>query len=224
MSLSHLFEALAEIWAEQSTRILRSGLEVGFRSAQIYITSADGGSSPKQLTADGRNHGDPDWSPDGKSLIFGSIPFMERDGKTVISLLDTSTHRLSTLPNSEGLYSPHWSPDGRYIAAESSDGQTLMLFEFKTAKWAEWAKIPIDHKNWSHDGKFLYYSTSGVESAFYRLRANAHTPERIVSLKEMGHQTMWPFGAWTGLAPDDSPLALRDIGVQEIYALDWRAP
>ena len=29
---------------------------------------------------------------------------------------------------------------------------------------------------------------------------------------------------WTGLAPDDSPLVLRDIGTQEIYALDWAAP
>jgi len=196
---------------------------------QIYVTSAEGGSSPKQLTADGRNHADPDWSPDGKSLIFGGIPFMERDGKSVISLLDTSTHRLSTLPNSEGLRSPHWSPDGRYIAAVSSDGQTLMLFEFKTAKWAEWAKIPIEYMyieymNWSRDGKFLYFSTSGIKSAFYRLPVNVHTPEWVVSLRDMGRQTMWPFGSWTSLAPDDSPIALRDIGVQEIYALDWQAP
>jgi hypothetical protein len=29
---------------------------------------------------------------------------------------------------------------------------------------------------------------------------------------------------WTGLAPDDSPLALRDISTQEIYAIDWDAP
>jgi hypothetical protein len=26
------------------------------------------------------------------------------------------------------------------------------------------------------------------------------------------------------LAPDDSPILLRDIGSQEIYALDWDAP
>ena len=30
--------------------------------------------------------------------------------------------------------------------------------------------------------------------------------------------------AWTGLAADDSPLMLRDVGTQEIYALDWQAP
>ena len=32
------------------------------------------------------------------------------------------------------------------------------------------------------------------------------------------------FGSWTGLAPDDSPLALRDISTYEIYALDWQLP
>jgi hypothetical protein len=31
----------------------------------------------------------------------------------------------------------------------------------------------------------------------------------------------WP---WIGLAPDGSPLLVRDIGTQEIYALDWQAP
>jgi len=25
-------------------------------------------------------------------------------------------------------------------------------------------------------------------------------------------------------APDDSPLVLRDVGAQDIYALDWQTP
>ncbi len=29
---------------------------------------------------------------------------------------------------------------------------------------------------------------------------------------------------WFGLAPDDSLLVLRDVGSQEIYAIDWEAP
>ena len=31
-------------------------------------------------------------------------------------------------------------------------------------------------------------------------------------------------GAWCSLAPDDSPLVLRDVGSQEIYALDLQLP
>ena len=32
------------------------------------------------------------------------------------------------------------------------------------------------------------------------------------------------FGPWYGLSPDDSPLFLRDIATQEIYALDVELP
>ena len=31
-------------------------------------------------------------------------------------------------------------------------------------------------------------------------------------------------GTWCGLGPDDSPLILRDVGSQEIYALDLQLP
>jgi hypothetical protein len=43
--------------------------------------------------------------------------------------------------------------------------------------------------------------------------------ERLFSLKNIRLADIW-----TGLAPDDSPLVLRDVGTQEIYALDWEAP
>jgi hypothetical protein len=29
-----------------------------------------------------------------------------------------------------------------------------------------------------------------------------------------------PWNTWFGLAPDGSPLLMRDIGTQEVYALD----
>jgi hypothetical protein len=29
---------------------------------------------------------------------------------------------------------------------------------------------------------------------------------------------------WSGITPDGSPLVLRDVGTQEIYALDWQVP
>jgi hypothetical protein len=47
--------------------------------------------------------------------------------------------------------------------------------------------------------------------------------ERLVSLK--GVQRFWgELGEWTGLAPDDSLLLVRDTSNQEVYALDWQAP
>jgi len=47
--------------------------------------------------------------------------------------------------------------------------------------------------------------------------------ERVVDLKNF-RMTGYSWGFWLGLAPDDSPLLLRDVGTQEIYALDVDLP
>jgi Tol biopolymer transport system component len=72
------------------------------------------------------------WSPDGKQMIFGDT---WQAKKMDISLLDLNTHQLSTIPGSSGLFSPRWSPDGRYLAALSSDFKNLMLYDFHEQKW-----------------------------------------------------------------------------------------
>jgi len=51
-----------------------------------------------------------------------------------------------------------------------------------------------------------------------------HKLERVTSLKDVKRPTSVSLGSWTGLAPDDSPLALRDISTYEIYALEWQLP
>ena len=57
-----------------------------------------------------------------------------------------------------------------------------------------------------------------------RLQIKNHKAERVASLANIKRPNTASFGAWTGLAPDDSPLALRDISSYEIYALDWQLP
>ena len=48
------------------------------------------------------------------------------------------------------------------------------------------------------------------------------SPVRVADLKSFPQAGY--FGYWLGMAPDDSPLLLRDTGTQEIYALDWEEP
>jgi hypothetical protein len=47
--------------------------------------------------------------------------------------------------------------------------------------------------------------------------------ERLLSLKEVP-RGFDPWEFWVGLAPDDSPLLMRDKSTQEIYSLDVRFP
>jgi hypothetical protein len=32
------------------------------------------------------------------------------------------------------------------------------------------------------------------------------------------------YGSWFAVAPDDSPIMLRNAGTQDVYALDWEEP
>jgi hypothetical protein len=83
----------------------------------------------------------------------------------------------------------------------------------------------VTWEHWSREGKYIYFSSFGSsDPAFYWLRVTDHKLEQVASMKDLGRQAYGTFGPWTGVAPDGSPLALRDIGTQEIYALDWEAP
>ena len=136
-------------------------------------------------------------------------------------MLDLKTHERSTVPGSEGLFSPRWSPDGRYIAAITIDNASLRLYEGATQKWVELAKLHIGYPSWSRDSKYIYFDSVGDSPAFYRVWVSDRKLEQLVTLTNIRRTGTY---VWTGLAPDDSPLLLRDIGSEEIYALDWQAP
>ena len=167
---------------------------------------------------------DPGWSPDGNSIVFtGSDPKKDSVAITSIFVLDLGTHGVSVLPNSEGLLSPRWSPDGRYIAATTMDSQKLLLFDTQTKRWDELAHVAVGYLCWSRDSKYLYFDTFGAEPSIDRIGVRQKIPEKVVSFQNL-RRTWGPFGPWFGLGPDDSLLATREIGSQEIYAFEWPKP
>jgi hypothetical protein len=82
------------------------------------------------------------------------------------------------------------------------------------------ANMPVNFHSCSRDGKYVYFdSPSGDDPGFYRVRISDHKLERLVSWKDFRRATFC-----CDLAPDDSPLVVRDVGTHEIYAIDWEAP
>ncbi len=98
-----------------------------------------------------------------------------------------------------------------------------MLFDFKSETWAELARGELNWLNWSRDGRYVYFEQHGAEHAVLRVGVGDHRVEEVVSLQNMKRAGV-NGSFWFGLAPEDSPVVLRDTGTQEIYALDWREP
>lgn len=202
-------------WSPDGQQIAFTGLSVG-QKTKMYTVSADGGMPREILPEDSHQQYDPTWSPDGTKIAFGGPP---ADPNSTIRIVDVGTHQVSTLPGSSGLYSPRWSPDGRYIIGMPFHGRSLMLFDFTTQKWDELAKVTCGFPNWSKNGDYVYFLHEENQPSVMRIHIPDRKIERVADL--MGFRQGGYFGVWLGMAPDDSPLLLRDTGTQEIYALDW---
>ena len=186
------------------------------KPARIYESSFDGGSPRELLRDDHAQQLDPNWSPDGSKIIFAGE---SNDPSSAIRTLDAATHKISTLPASDGLYSPRWSPDGRYISAFSSDSKTLLLFDSQTQKWSELAIGSLGWLNWSHDGQYVYVLDSAGKNAVVRIRVSDRKVENVADLKDFA--TTGRYGGALALTPDDQPLLLHDTGSQDVYSVDW---
>jgi Tol biopolymer transport system component len=208
-------------WSPDGKRIAFQGITPG-QPWKMYLISADGG-EPEEVMS---GIGDLGWSPDGTSLIFhsGMTGFLTNSGTPrSIHLLDVKTRQISTVSGSEGLYSPRWSPDGRYIAALRVGPEILLVFDVRTKKWTELTKIAVGFPIWSRDSRYIYFDSAENAPNLYRVRIADKKLEQVVSLRGMRLAPTLG-GLLTGLAPDDSPLVLRDVGSQEIYALDLELP
>ena len=99
-----------------------------------------------------------------------------------------------------------------------------MLFDFSTQKWSVLASVNrAGYPCWSRDGQYVYFLLGRSEKpGIIRVKVTDRQIDQVASL--MGFQQTGYFGFWLGLAPDDSPLLLKDTGTQEIVALDWHAP
>ena len=218
---SSSLQALLPRWSPDGKEIAFYSNQPG-KPSRIYLISADGG-APRELIPDTESlqpQADPVWSPDGSSIAFGSSTLVSP--QTSIQIFDMKTYKVSSLPGSEGLFSPRWSPDGQYIAALPSNSHGLKMFDFRTRKWALVTDATVGYPCWSRNGRYIYFLQTLQDPGIMRLDVRNRKIEQIASLK--GFQLAGYYGTWLGLTPDDEPLLLKDTGTQDIVRMDWHAP
>ena len=186
---------------------------------KIRLVPATGGSA--EVIVQGETDvEDPTWTPDGKVIVFS-----KNRASGGIYRLDLNSKKISRVPNSDGLFSPRLSPDGRYISALTVSMAELKLFDTTTERWSSLAEgVQLSFNEWSHDGRYIYFrGNQGGAARLLRVRIVDSELEEILNLKDFPQRSE-VLSLLIGLAPDDAPLLIRDRSVQEIYALELQFP
>lgn len=187
-------------------------------ASAIYTLSTGGGAAPVRLLPDDRQpETDPGWSPDGSSIVYSTSPVEFTNPRPVLRIFNLSTRQVNTLPGSEGLYSPRWSPDGKYIAATTVDSLAMKVYEVATGKWTDLKTGPIAFPNWTSDSRSIVYFCWLDDPVILRIPIHGGKPEVVTHLS--GEQYTGIYTCWLGLDPADHPLTLIDRGSKDIYAL-----
>ena len=99
-----------------------------------------------------------------------------------------------------------------------------MLFDFQAQKWSELANgSSLGWPEWSSDSKNVFY-IDDKPLVYSRVNINDHKVESVANLEQTRGLNAGRFWSYYGVAPDGSPLFLRNTGIQEIYALDVDLP
>jgi Periplasmic component of the Tol biopolymer transport system len=212
---------LAPQWSPDGSEVLFTEFFLT-RRPQLYLVPSNGGIPHPLLNgaASGSSRSG-DWSSDGKLVLFD---YFEGDDSD-LRIMERESEKVETLPDSQGLVAPRWSPDGKYIAAINSRTHDILLYTIATKKWSVLAEaINAQGMRWSADSNYVYFQEmADAEQSVYRVRVGRALAEKVVGFKDyIG--SMASQCHFTGVAPDGSVYATVDRGGTDIYALDLKLP
>ena len=210
-------------WSPDGKRIVLMAREPG-KIWRIYIMDAQGGDLAAVLH-EARNEADPGWSPDGNSIVFGRLPELmaEKSLPKSIYILNLTTRQMTAVPQSEGLFSPRWSPDGRYIVAMPLDQSKLVLYDMEAHTWKTLISRAAHDPAWSHDSHWIYFDDfAGKDQPIYRVSVPDGRVEEVAGLRSVRPPDALDF-RFAGLAPADVPLINARISTANVYSMNLGA-
>ncbi len=206
-------------WSPDGSRLALMAREQG-KAWQIYLVGADG-NGLQPVLKETRNAGDPSWSPDGQTLVYGRInDVMGKESETrTLQRVDLKSGKVEAVPGSDGLFSPRWSPDGKYIAALSLDQRKVELFNTATAVWTTLPVPSGADPVWSSDSRYLYLHASlDPAQPIDRISiADGHV-QPIVKLADAAESGAVDY-VFSGLTPENMPLIRTRVFTGNVYSL-----
>jgi len=162
---------------------------------------------------------DANWSPNGRKVLFarGAAGTLTKE-RPDLRIVDLDTRQVTILPGSDGMWSPRWSSDGRYVVAMLGGTESLTLLDFATQRWRTLrANGGTAFPEFSRDSQFIYFLRFGRGQGVFRIPVAGGGEERVMNMSDW-HLT-GRFGASMSLDPTGAPLVLRDVSSDDIYAL-----
>jgi Tol biopolymer transport system component len=131
----------------------------------IWVMNADGSDQARLLEMTGSEYY-PEWSPDGKLIVFSHFGGSGGAGIWTVRADGTKARLLAGGP----LHNPAWSPDGRWIAYDGEPHGCKFDVYVMAADGKQTRKLTDNqegcggqdkHPSWSPDGKTLVYGSTG---------------------------------------------------------------
>ncbi|MEZ4519259.1 MAG: hypothetical protein R3C44_21365 [Chloroflexota bacterium] len=141
-----------------------------YHTLGMFISTADG-RGRTQLTQVPINSAWPDWSPDGRSLVFVRY---DEQGSVKVATLDIASGQLTTIAEMTDIVnSPRWSPDGQRIAFTTPDMDPEQLYfdifvvdrdGQNLTNLTQTPELSEFYPAWSPDGlQIVYEADNGLE-------------------------------------------------------------
>jgi len=202
----------------------RDGKKIAFTSRQpdkpwkTYWGEIEGGEW-HEIPGPPENKADPNWSLDGQTILFGQPPaYMADLEERHLYTFDLGTAKTTRLEGTAGLFSPRWSPDGRYVIAMHADSKGMSVWGDKQSGWNPLFRHDVDNPFWSSDSEWVYFN-GFYDAKLRRVRVRDGRLEEVLPIP-LSDDSRGCFG--NGFTPDGKVLLSCFDPRRNVYAMDLK--
>jgi len=137
---------------------------------------------------------------------------------------DLAAKSAHKIPGSDGLSFGVLAPEGRHLAAVEVATRRIFLVDLLSGQRTQLTRSHREAASpiWSEDSQYVYFNDlMSPEPAIFRVYVRDAREEKVT---DVSFTTEGGLGFWSGLAPDGSPLLLRNQERSDVYVLSLAPP